>query len=101
MDWTAILAVSTVIAVILSVFASQWRLTNFITTKIDAVLERVDRFKEELLDKLQYHERHDNKRFEDIRNNLFAIQLAAARKDQCLDVKKLSTYPRNGKSENF
>lgn len=82
-DWLTILgyAVGTVISVALAVWSLSWWLSRqFSATNslIDAKLEKLQTI---LVGKMEYHERHDDQRFSDLRNEIFTLQLKEAARE--------------------
>jgi hypothetical protein len=99
-DWNIVIALGTAGSVVLAIISGQWKLSNFISDRFSKVYDRIDHFKDSILDKLEYHERHDDKRFEEIRRDLFTIQLRSAADPKWLE-KRETSYPRNETSDAF
>lgn len=59
--------------------ASTWTIAWFLSTKINGtnslVYKKFDELKNIFLDKLEYHERHDDTRFEEVRRDLWQIRV--------------------------
>lgn len=61
-----------------SVGSAVWWLSNQFKEMRTYVQDTVDKMEASFLDKLEYHERHDDKRFSDIVNSLWELRLRNA-----------------------
>lgn len=77
-----ILAIS---GVFLAIFGSVWSLAWWLSGQFTAIRNLVystsEKTREMLLEKLEYHERHDDTRFTNIRNDIWDIRVRNAAKD--------------------
>lgn len=71
-DWAAI------IGIYLTILGSVWALGRYLDGRFTKVFEKIENVKETLLNKLEYHERHDDKRFSEIREDLWETRLRMA-----------------------
>lgn len=58
-------------------YANSWLNKQFSDTK-KVIFERLDRMQEAFMGKLEYHERHDDQRFHDVTNDIWAIKVRNA-----------------------
>lgn len=82
-DWLTIIGYisGAVISVGVTVASMSWWLSRqFSNTNnlIDAKLEKLQTI---LVGKMEYHERHDDQRFSDLRNEIFTLQLKEAARE--------------------
>lgn len=75
-----------IIAAILVFVGSIWGLAWFLSGKLSRIYDKIDTVKDTILDKLEYHERHDDSRFQVINNDLLTIKVRNAAKDNKLAV---------------
>lgn len=68
-DWTAI------IGVYITILGSVWALGRYLDSRFARVFEKIDTVKDMVLNKLEYHERHDDKRFSEIREDIWETRL--------------------------
>lgn len=73
-----------IIAALLVFIGSIWGLAWFLSGKLSRIYDKIDTVKEAILDKLEYHERHDDARFQIIGNDLLTIKVRNAAKDNRL-----------------
>jgi hypothetical protein len=59
---------------------SWWLSKQFVSTK-QLVYERADSLKKFFLEKIEYHEKHDDSRFQEIRNDIWDIRVRNAARD--------------------
>lgn len=71
-------------ASLLVFIGSIWGLAWFISGKLSKLYDKIDSVKEAILSKLEYHERHDDARFQTIGNDLLTIKVRNAAKDNKL-----------------
>ena len=69
----------------LTVVGAIWSLAWWLSGQFSAirhlVYDRVDKTSQSILDKIEYHEQHDDKRFASITNDLWEIRVRNASKD--------------------
>jgi|SRR5882724_3130681 len=75
---TVILAVSIAVFVGGSVWGLAWWLSGQFSSLRHLVYEQITKTEALILSKLEYHERHDDTRFENMRKDMFTIQLRQA-----------------------
>lgn len=61
-------------------YANSWLNRQFSETK-KVIFDRLERMQEAILNKMEYHERHDDQRFHDINNDVWAIKVRNAALD--------------------
>lgn len=61
-----------------SVWGLAWWLSGQFSTIRDLVYEQISKTGEAILEKLEYHEKHDDSRFEDIKRDLWEVKLRQA-----------------------
>lgn len=80
MEW--IIPVVTLLTILLSVSGSAWALRGSVYNEFSKVKDnfyvRLDSMEQNILDKLEYHERHDDRRFDNVNNDLLTIKLRNA-----------------------
>lgn len=77
-DWSTGGIILTVISAVASL---TWWLSGQFSSVRNLVFERISLVEKVLIDKIEYHERHDDDRFSAIRNDLADIRLRNATKD--------------------
>ena len=76
---TAIQSVVTIIVgTFTSVVALSWWLNRQFNSVRELIYAKIDQTEKILLSKLEYHERHDDKRFSDLINEIWEIKLRQA-----------------------
>lgn len=73
--WSEIIRLGTVAGV---VWSASWFLFRQNITTRSLIYDKFNEVKSVLLDKLEYHERHDDTRFDNLRKDLIAIRLQQA-----------------------
>lgn len=78
-----VIAVAIAVAVFVggTVWALAWWLSGQFSEIRALVYQQMSSVKTNILDKLEYHEKHDDARFADIRNDLWDIRVRNAAKD--------------------
>lgn len=71
----------TFIGIIASVGASVWSLAWWLNGHFNNIRKDVSALGKEILDKLEYHERHDDTRFSQIRDDIWDIRVRNAALD--------------------
>lgn len=71
-DWIAILGVY------ITILGSVWTLGQYINGRFTKIFDKIDSVKDQILMKLEYHERHDDKRFSEIREDIWETRLRIA-----------------------
>lgn len=89
-DWATVGIIFTVVSAVASL---TWWLSGQFSSVRNLVFERLGLVEKVLLDKIEYHERHDDDRFSAIRNDLADIRLRNATKDALMTniITKLDT----------
>lgn len=60
--------------------SSQWLSKQFSATR-HLIDEKIEKLEQNILEKLEYHEKHDDQRFESLQNRVWDIQVRNASKD--------------------
>jgi len=71
-DWSPAIEI---IGVVLAILTAQWRLSNWLTKQFDSIKALVFSIESKVLDKLEYHERHDDQRFSELHDRLWQLSL--------------------------
>lgn len=75
----------TLVGLALTVFASVWSLAWWLSGKFEALSKylfaRIEQVEKTVLDKLEYHERHDDTRFSSIHNDIWELRIHNAAQD--------------------
>lgn len=58
-----------------------WGFSSWISTRLTKVFDKLEKVQDAILDKLEYHERHDDQRFNQITNELVSIKIRNAARD--------------------
>lgn len=69
------------LTVILSVAGSAWSLSWWFSNQFKGMRNIMYDVQKSILDKLEYHERHDDKRFADVRDDIWDIRVRNAARD--------------------
>ncbi|SRR6266403_232206 len=77
-DWSTLGIIFTVVTAVSSL---TWWLSGQFSSIRQLVFDRIGTAEKILIDKLEYHERHDDERFSAIRNDLSEIRIRNAAKD--------------------
>lgn len=77
-DWSTVGIIITILSAVASL---TWWLSGQFSGVRHLVHERVEKVETTLLNKLEYHERHDDSRFAGIRGDLLDIRIRNAAKD--------------------
>lgn len=73
------------------VWSMAWWLSRQFSNMRNLVYDKIEKLQVAILDKLEYHERHDDQRFQAIQNDLWAIRIRNAARDGInIDVKPKS-----------
>jgi hypothetical protein len=91
---TEINTASVLLVMISSIFLLGWRLNNQFRDVRQLVFTQSEKIKEFFLSKLDYHEKHDDERFDKISNDLWLIRIHNAARDGA-DIKPII----NGKKD--
>lgn len=79
MDWTVLQQVVGIVAGVASTIAIlTWWLSGQFNHSRDIIFTKIDAVFDKLMDKLEYHEQHDDKRFEAINRDLWELRLQNA-----------------------
>lgn len=84
-DYGLVTAIGTVLGVIIAMVTGQWRLSNWLTRQFSDLKKEMYSIKEEVLKKLDYHEEHDDQRFQNLHDDIWTIKLRNAAKDVQMD----------------
>ncbi len=84
---------STVTGVAAVVWTFAWWLSNKFNSMMSTFSDKIDKVGNMVLDKLDYHEKHDDQRFGQISNDIWDIRVRNAARDKSFsnDVKKVDT----------
>lgn len=80
-DWATAGIIFTVVSAVSSL---TWWLSGQFSAVRYLVFERIGLTEKVLIDKLEYHERHDDERFLQVRNDLAEVRLRNATKDEIM-----------------
>lgn len=75
---TVMIAVATAIFVGGSVWGLAWWLSGQFSIIKNLVHEQIDKTEAAILSKLEYHEKHDDSRFDDLKRDIWEVRLRAA-----------------------
>lgn len=78
-DW--VIPIGSFGAMIVAVATLSWWLSSRFTEMRKEVYSRLETMQEKILNKMEYHERHDDSRFGAILNDLWAIRVRNAARD--------------------
>ena len=87
------LLVTVILAVAGIVWTFAWWLSNKFNSMMATFYNKIDSVGAVILDKLEYHEKHDDKRFQQVSNDIWDIRVRNAARDKSFsnDVKKVDT----------
>lgn len=75
--------------ILLSVIGSTWTLAWWFSRQFGSlsnlIYSKTEQLEKFILDKIEYHEKHDDERFSQITNQMWEMRLAQALKDKILD----------------
>lgn len=74
-DWMAL------IGVYLTILGAFWGFSKYLNERFSAMQDKLDKFVDKLLEKLEYHERHDDTRFATLQKELWELRLRNAAMD--------------------
>lgn len=79
MDWNLFLAIVVAVGSFIALLISSaiWLSKQFSGVR-NLVYDKTEQLKEFIIDKIEYHEKHDDRRFHDLRNDIWAIKLRNA-----------------------
>lgn len=82
-DWTVPLGmlITVLITVIGTVWSLAWWLSHQFSKIRDLVYSKIDLLETAITAKLEYHERHDDQRFNNMRNDIFDLRIRNAAQD--------------------
>lgn len=75
-NWTAI--ISLLVAFETTVIAGIWGFAWFLSKKFSSIYNKIQETLDTMIEKLEYHEQHDDKRFNQITDGLWALRLENA-----------------------
>jgi len=90
-NWIVTL-VGLILTVIVSSVSLAWWLSKQFGTMRSLIYEKIEKLQTNILTKLEYHEKHDDARFDALSKDIWTIRLRNASKDRQLD--------RNNKDQN-
>ena len=93
LEWSTIGVISTIVT---TISALTWWLSGQFNAVRNLVFTRVESTGKAILDKLEYHERHDDERFNNITKDLAAIQIRNAAKDTLMAAVMVKLDKMNG-----
>lgn len=93
-DWST---VGIIITMVSTVSGLTWWLSGQFGTVRNLVFEKVSLVSKEILEKIEYHERHDDDRFSQIREDLSEIRVRNAAKDAMMASMLTKLDKLNGK----
>jgi hypothetical protein len=70
--------VAAFIGIYLTILGSVWGLGRYFDGRFTKVFEKIDTVRDQIMNKLEYHEKHDDKRFSEIREDLWETRLRMA-----------------------
>lgn len=73
--------VGNLLIIITTLCTAVWWLSTQFTRILNFVSEKIDKLEETILSKLEYHERHDDQRFNAVTNDLWTIKVRNASRD--------------------
>lgn len=76
------------VGVMVTVAGSVWTLAWWLSGHFSAIRKDIIALGKELLDKLEYHERHDDQRFSQVRDDIWDMRVRAAASEGLIPVKK-------------
>ena len=68
-------------ALIISLFSAEWVFIVWLSRQFTKVYSKMDELTDRILAKLEYHERHDDQRFQNVSNDIWSIKVRNAAKD--------------------
>lgn len=75
-NWVSLLGV--LVTVETTLVAGIWGFSWFLSKKFSDIYEKIQNTVQQMVDKLEYHEQHDDKRFNQITDGLWALRLEQA-----------------------
>jgi hypothetical protein len=70
--------VGLLVAVETTLIAGIWGFAWFLSTKFNGIYEKIQATLDLMINKLEYHEQHDDKRFNQVTDSLWALRLEQA-----------------------
>lgn len=82
-DWITVAQIifGAIIGTALFVWASAWWLAKKFSGVEGTLFKKIDALEDNILRKLEYHERHDDERFSQVRNEVWDIKVRNAARD--------------------
>lgn len=85
----------TIAGIVLSIFGAVWSLAWWLSGKFSEIQEnvyvRIQQVETTILNKLEYHERHDDTRFSSVRNDIWELRLHNAAQDRASERKEIAS----------
>ena len=66
---------------LVALFSAEWVFIIWLSRQFTKVYAKMDELTDKILSKLEYHERHDDVRFNNLSNDIWAIRVRNAAKD--------------------
>lgn len=90
-------AILTTIGLALTIFSAIWSLAWWLSSKFNVLSkdlrEQIETVEQHILDKLEYHERHDDARFLSVRNDIWELRLDNATRDSIVKKVEIDKDP--------
>lgn len=83
LDWSPAIQI---VGIVLAILMAQWRLSSWLSKEFESVKNLVYSIEQKILDKLEYHERHDDRRFSEIHDRMWQISTGINPKQQKKEV---------------
>lgn len=87
-NWVSLLGV--LITLETTLMAGIWGFSWFLSKKFNDIYDRIQETMALMIEKLEYHEQHDDKRFSDMTNGLWEIRVAQAQRIGMLNAGRLN-----------
>jgi len=82
MEWQIVVSlISSVLLAMTTIVGTTWALAKQFANTRSSIFEKIDKTESTILTKLEYHERHDDARFSEVRNDIWEIRLQNAVKN--------------------
>lgn len=86
--WESVNTIIAIVGLFCTIFAAVWSLAWWLNGHFNNIRKDVYALGKEILDKLEYHERHDDQRFSQIRDDIWDIRVRNAAADGILSPNK-------------
>lgn len=78
MDWSI---VGTTTVILSTIIGAVWYMASWLSKRFDEIKKYSSDMADKIISKLEYHERHDDERFSEVRNDIWEIRLRNAAHD--------------------